>query len=245
MVTKNEALHLIKYFVAMAKTQFNGIVKIIRSDNALELGLSNEALDFFAANGIVHQTSCVQTPQQNEVVERKHKHLLEVSRSLLFQSHLPLKFWGDCLLTATYLINRMPSAILGHKSPCEMLFRKPPQLDHIRVFGCLCFMTTTKQGRDKLQDRALPCVFMGYPHGKKGYKVMTLYDRRLYISRDVVFYELVFPFANPTPFKSPLSPDPTGFLDFSDSPIYPCHDNGTTSLVSPVENSSPSNSDMP
>ena len=92
MVTKNEALHLIKYFVAMAKTQFNGIVKIIRSDNALELGLSNEALDFFAANGIVHQTSCVQTPQQNGVVERKHKHLLEVSRALLFQSHLPLKF---------------------------------------------------------------------------------------------------------------------------------------------------------
>ena len=53
MVTKNEAFHLIKSFVAMAKTQFNGIVKTIRSDNALELGLSNEAIDFFASSGII------------------------------------------------------------------------------------------------------------------------------------------------------------------------------------------------
>jgi len=101
MVTKNEALYLIKYFVAMAKTQFNSIVKVIRSDNALELGLSNEALDFFAANVIIHQTSCVQTPQQNGVVERKHKHLLEVSRALL-----PVSFAFEILggfLTHCYL----------------------------------------------------------------------------------------------------------------------------------------------
>ena len=62
MVTKDEALYLIKSFVAMAKTQFNGVVKVIRSDNALELGLSNEALHFFASTGIIHQTSCTQTP---------------------------------------------------------------------------------------------------------------------------------------------------------------------------------------
>jgi len=62
MVTKDEAFYLIKSFVAMAKTQFNGIVKIIRSDNVLELGLSNEALDFFASIGVIHQTSYTQTP---------------------------------------------------------------------------------------------------------------------------------------------------------------------------------------
>jgi len=54
MVTKDEAFYLIKSFVAMAKTQFNGTVKVIRSDNALELGLSNEAMDFFASTGIIH-----------------------------------------------------------------------------------------------------------------------------------------------------------------------------------------------
>jgi len=69
----------------MAQTWFSAKIKVFRSDNALELSTSITALDFFAANGIIHQTSSVQTPQQNGVVERKHKHLLEVSRALLFQ----------------------------------------------------------------------------------------------------------------------------------------------------------------
>lgn len=195
MVTKDEAFPLIKSFVVMAKTQFNGIVRTIRSDNALELGLSNEALDFFASTGIVHQTSCTQTPQQNGVVERKHKHLLEVCRALLFQSQLSTKFWGECLLAATHLINRMPTTLLQYKSPFELLFGKPPQYSHLKVFGCLGYMSTTKQGRDKHQSRAIPCVFLGYPHGKKGYRVMSIADRKFFVSRDVVFHENIFPFA--------------------------------------------------
>jgi len=71
MVTKDEAVELLKSFVKMAKTQFSGIVKIIKSDNALELGKSHAALDFFASNGNIHQTSYVQTPQQNGVVGEK------------------------------------------------------------------------------------------------------------------------------------------------------------------------------
>jgi len=78
----------------MAHTQFNAKVKTIRSDNALELGLNREAVAHFLPKGIIHQTSCVATPQQNGVVERKHKHLLETSRALLFHSGLPLKYWG-------------------------------------------------------------------------------------------------------------------------------------------------------
>jgi len=60
---KDEAFDLIKSFTKMAQTQFSGIVKIIRIDNALQLGKSHTALDFFASNGILYQTSCVQTPQ--------------------------------------------------------------------------------------------------------------------------------------------------------------------------------------
>jgi len=90
----------------------------------------------------------------------------------------------------------MPIAVLGHKSPFEILFGKQRQLDHIRIFSCLCYMTTTQHGRDKLQDKALPSVFMGYPHGKKGNKVMSQANRKVYISKDVIFYEFVFHFAN-------------------------------------------------
>ena len=92
MVTKDEALGLIQSFVGMAHTQFSCKVETIRSDNALEFTKSTAALEFFASTRILHQTSYVQTLQQNGVVERKHKHLLEVSLALLFQSNLPLRF---------------------------------------------------------------------------------------------------------------------------------------------------------
>jgi len=77
MVTKDEAIGLLKAFVKMTQTQFSTTVKVFRTDNALKLSSSTTALEFFANTGILHQTSYVQTPQQNGVVERKHQHLLE------------------------------------------------------------------------------------------------------------------------------------------------------------------------
>jgi len=138
MVTRDEAIALIKRFVTMVKTQFGKTVKTIRGDNALELERSNEALSFFAEIEIKHETSCVHTLQQNGVVERKHKHLLEVSVALMFQSSLPLKYWGECVLTTTYLINRMPTKVLKGKTPFEILFGQVPSYGHLRVFGSLC-----------------------------------------------------------------------------------------------------------
>lgn len=70
----------------MVQRQFDAKIKIVRSDNALELGKSVAGVSFFNYLGIVHQTSCVASPQQNGVVERKHIHLLETARALMFQS---------------------------------------------------------------------------------------------------------------------------------------------------------------
>ena len=97
MVTKDEAISIIKSFVTMARTQFASTVKAIRTNNALGLSNSYEALDFCAKTRIIHQMSCIQTPQQTGVVEIKHKHLLEVSRALLFWSSLPIMHWGECI----------------------------------------------------------------------------------------------------------------------------------------------------
>ena len=195
MVTKDEAVSLLKAFTIMVKTQFDKIVETIRSDNALELSKSYEILEFFASFGITHQTSCVQTPQQNGVAERKHRHLLEVSRALLFQALLLLRYWGECVLTATHLINQLPTKVLKGKTPYEVLHGSAPTYNHLRVFGCLGFVATYKQGRDKFQPRARTCVFLGYPLGQKGYKVMDLETHKVYVSRDVVFHEHIFPFA--------------------------------------------------
>jgi hypothetical protein len=70
-------------------------------------------------NGIVHQSTCVNSPQQNGIAERKNRHLLEVARALLFSTKVPKYLWGEAVLTAAHLINRMPSRVLNLKTPFE------------------------------------------------------------------------------------------------------------------------------
>lgn len=76
-------------FLTLIENQYNVIVKAIRSDNAPELKFT----DLLNSKGIVHHFSCVDTPQHNSVVERKHQHLLNVVRALFFQSNVPLCYW--------------------------------------------------------------------------------------------------------------------------------------------------------
>lgn len=115
LASKNQVSLVFQNFFAYVKNHFACTVKFLRSDNGTEF--FNSALNpLLSVLGIVHQSSCVETPQQNGVVERKHKHLLEVARALRFKAKLPIHFWGDCILTATNLINRLPSKNLQHKN---------------------------------------------------------------------------------------------------------------------------------
>ena len=88
MKCKSDASSLIQTFFQMILNQFKVSIKVIRSDNGLEFALSS----LYASKGILHQLSCVETPQQNTVIERKHQHLLNVARALRFHANLPLKF---------------------------------------------------------------------------------------------------------------------------------------------------------
>jgi hypothetical protein len=176
----------------MVQTQFGMLVKCVRSDNGLEFKsiIMNQ---FYAEHDIWHQSSCVYTLQQNGRAERKHRHILNVARALRFQSHLPLEYWGECVLIATYLINRTPTPILQNKTPYEMLYKKPPSYALIRTFGCLCYVKT--QVSDKFESRSRRCIFVGYPFGKKGWRVCDLEMDGFIVSRDVVFCEDEFSFA--------------------------------------------------
>lgn len=181
---KSEAPAHLKIFFSLTERQFETKVHTIRSDNGSEFLC---LMDFFQKNGIRHETSCVGTSQQNGRVERKHRHILNVARALRFQANLPIKYWGECVLTAAYLINRTPSSVLKNATPYERLYNKSPAYDHLRVFSCLCYAHNQTHGGDKFATRSRRCVFIGYPHGKKGWRLYDLKTNEFFVSRDVVF----------------------------------------------------------
>ncbi|RVW20625.1 Retrovirus-related Pol polyprotein from transposon TNT 1-94 [Vitis vinifera] len=132
--------------------------------------------EFLAQEGIVHLSSCVDTPQQNGIVERKNRHLLEVARSLMFSMNVPKLFWGQAVLTAAYLINRMPSRVLKFQTPCQTLLKSFPTTRLIstvppKIFGCSVFVHINQQHRSKLDPRSLKCIFLGYSSNQKGGRI--------------------------------------------------------------------------
>ncbi|GJT55139.1 retrotransposon protein, putative, ty1-copia subclass [Tanacetum coccineum] len=192
---KHEASMCLKAFHKMVQVQFEKNIRRIRCDNGGEF-ISNQMIEFYANQGIILETSCIHTPQQNGVVERKHRHLLETARALRFEANLPTRFWGECVLTAAYVINRMPSDVIGNKTPYEVLYNQKPNYDNMRVFGCLAYYKSTETNGDKFKMKGRPGVFLGYPPGTKGYKIFDIIHNKTVISRDVRFIENFFPFAN-------------------------------------------------
>ena len=186
--TKDRVLDAFKNFQAYISNQYNAKIKIFRSDNGGEY-TGNAFKSHLAHHGILHQTSCPYTPQQNGVAERKNRHLMEVARSMMFHTSVPKRFWSDAVISACYLINRIPTKILEDQSPYEVLNRSKPVLDHLRVFGCVCFVLVPGELRNKLEAKSTRAMFIGYSTSQKGYKCYDSEARRVLVSRDVKFLE--------------------------------------------------------
>ncbi|RVW42015.1 Retrovirus-related Pol polyprotein from transposon RE2 [Vitis vinifera] len=174
MKNRAELFSIFQKFYTEIQTQFNISIRVLRSDNAREY-FSAQFTSFMSHHGILHQSSCAHTPQQNGVAERKNRHLVETARTLLLHSHVPFRFWGDAVLTACYLINRMPSSVLHDQIPHSLLFPDQPlYFLPPRVFGCTCFVHILTPGQDKLSAKAMKCLFLGYSRLQKGYRCYSL-----------------------------------------------------------------------
>lgn len=144
MKDESETTSVLKNFHMMIQTQFSTQIHVLCNDRARDYFNSIES--YLASHGIVHQSSCVNTPKQKEVEERKNHHLLEYARFLLFTYKVPSHFWGETLFTTTYLINCMVLVFSTTKLLLRLYvntFLKPISSTHIH-----------SQHRGKLEPRA-------------------------------------------------------------------------------------------
>jgi hypothetical protein len=110
---------------------------------------------------------------------------------MLNEKNLPNYFWVEVVAIAVYIMNRTPIAIVHGMTPEENFIGKKPDVSHLRVFGCIAYVHVPDEKRSKLNPKVEKCIFIGYSLKQKGYKCFNPSTRKLQVSRDVVFDEMV------------------------------------------------------
>jgi hypothetical protein len=163
-------------------------LKAIRSDNGTEF--RNTYFDEFCLeHGIDQLFSAPCIPQQNDVMERKNRTLVEMARTMLDEHRTPRRFWADAISTTCYISNRIFLLSILHLTPFELCFGHKPYVSHFRPFGCKCFVL--KYGNlDKFESRSFDGILLGYtPHGRS-YRVYNVETNTVVESCDVTFDEI-------------------------------------------------------
>ena len=188
--TKDQALDAFRRYKAWAENYTGYSIKNLHSDGGGEY-ISSQFTTFLHIMGIHRQLTTPRTPQQNGVAERFNRTIMESARSMLHATGLPGRYWGDAVMTAVYVRNRLPTRALNGVTPYEAWRGEKPDLSHIRVWGCLAYIHVHRVKRNKLAPRARACVFVGYAPEAKGWKLYDPTAERYVIVRDVTFQERV------------------------------------------------------
>ncbi|KAJ9541082.1 hypothetical protein OSB04_027588 [Centaurea solstitialis] len=188
---KSDAADLIIVFIKRIQVLLGRQVKKLRSDNEV---------------GISHNFSAVRTPQQNGVVERKNRTLVEAARSMIAHSGVPLSLWAEAVSTACYTQNRTLIVKRTGKTAYEMVNKRKPNIRFFRVFGCVCYLLNNRDDLGKFDAKSDESIFIGYSHNSATYRVYNKRTRSIFESRYVDFSE--------TEMYSSTSPS-------SDSSVFP------------------------
>ncbi|XP_024311494.1 uncharacterized protein LOC112269292 [Brachypodium distachyon] len=139
--------------------------------------------------GIVSQLTPPGTPQRNGVSERRNRTLLDMVRSMMSLTDLPLSFWGYALETSAFTLNRAPSKSV-ETTPYELWFGKKPKLSFLKVWGCEAYVKRLQP--DKLEPKSEKCVFIGYPKETIGYTFYHRSEGKVFVAKNGSFLEKEF-----------------------------------------------------
>ena len=196
--------------------------------------------------GVMTRHPCPHTHPQNGRVERKHRHIVELGLTLLAESHMPTNYWWYAFSTACFLLNRLPSSVLGFKSSYQLVFNQKFDPTLLKVFGVACFPHLRAYNKNKLDFISDLCLFIGYSDTHKGYKCLHS-SGKIYTARSVTFNEQCYPFQNgfpyhnQTPTQIPINKCPIS-LPSHNTPHYPSDNSIDTSPSPSATQNNPPNS---
>ncbi|CAH9139832.1 unnamed protein product [Cuscuta epithymum] len=189
--SKDEAGEMFMKYKAEVENQLDRKIKRLRSDRGGEYN-TNFLKEFCEKHGIIHESSAPYTPQQNGVAERKNRTLKDMMNSMLLSAGLSDNLWGEAVLSACYILNKVPHKRI-EKTPYELWKGYSPNLNHLRVWGCIAKVGFPDFKRTNIGPKTFDCVFIGYAQGSAAYRFVSLNDRTICESRDAEFFEHIFP----------------------------------------------------
>nr|GEV59968.1 retrovirus-related Pol polyprotein from transposon TNT 1-94 [Tanacetum cinerariifolium] len=161
-----------------------------RTDNGTEF-VNLMLREYYEKVGISHETSVARTPQQNGVIERRNRMLIEAAPTMLIYAKAPLCLWAKAATTTCYTQNCSIIRFCHGKTPYELLHNKPLDLSFLYVFGALCYPMNNSKNLDKLQLKANIGIFIGYAPTKKAFWIYNLRTRQIIKTTHVDFDELI------------------------------------------------------
>ncbi|GEM12653.1 gag-Pol polyprotein [Rhodotorula toruloides] len=191
LARKSDVFEAFVRFKAKVENESGRRIQRFRSDNGGEY-MSRTFDDMLAEHGIIRESPPPYSPQSNGVAERVNRSIVEGIVSLLAQAGAPKTLWAEALQAFVFVKNRSPHAALSGNVPLAVWRNRPARVDMLRTWGCRAWHTVTN-GRSKLDDRAIPLIFVGYDGDTAAYRLFDPVTRKTIRSRDTRFVEDEFP----------------------------------------------------
>ena len=215
--SKSEAPAEIIALIKQIELKYKRKVCQLRSDNGTEF--QNATLESFCTDtGISQNFSSAHTPEQNGVVERKNRTLIEAARSMLTESGLPTSFWAEAVATACHTQNRSVYVKRHKKTSYEVLRNRKPNIGYFHVFGCPVYILNDSSQLGKFDAKADEGFFLGYSTIRKAYRVFNKRIEKVLESIHVTFDESNSAI-NKKPTPTPPSENPISFGETVFTPV--------------------------
>ncbi|KAJ9557500.1 hypothetical protein OSB04_012114 [Centaurea solstitialis] len=185
---KSETFEKFKEYQNEVHNLLDKRIKFLRSDRGGEY-LSDEFDNHLMECGIVSQLTPPYTPQMNGVSERRNRTLLDMVRTMMCHSTLPISFWGHALETAAHILNRAPTKSV-EKTPYELWKGKKPNISFLKIWGCEVYVK--RPTSEKLKPKSDKCFFVGYPKTTVGYYFYNPEENKVFVARNGKFLEEKF-----------------------------------------------------